>query len=350
VPFASLDEGMGVQSADKNFSVGVHLLFQTRYDHVESDAGRESGFRLFMARPALRGVAFRPWIKYFVQWALEGTPSLLDAELVLQPVPEFAVKIGQFLTPFSREFLVPPGALLLPDFAPSNVLFRNNRDTGAMLFGSLFDNHVEYFGAAVNGNGINRPANDNAELEFIGRLSANVFGPSPYTEIPQLVTDAPGLTVGLNASYAEIEQTATAVNPATGATTTTKNGSAGVTKYGADLAVHAGPLSLQGEAYTRTSSAGGGAARSVARGGFAQVGIFVIPKVLELAGRGDLIQADVSHDRPMSRRFDGGVNYYVVGNHLKLQARYAWSATPTNIATAPDVFANTITAQAQLWF
>ncbi|MBX3252343.1 MAG: hypothetical protein KF901_34535, partial [Myxococcales bacterium] len=194
VPFASLDKGVGVASADGNDVLGVHLLVQARYEHVEGDRPREDGFRVALARPALRGVAFRKWLSYFVQWELAGaSPSLLDAEVVVQPVPEVGLKVGQFLTPFSREFLVPPGALLFPDFSPSNVLFRDNRDTGAMVLGRAFDGRLEYYAAAVNGNGINRGGNDNAELEWVSRVAVNVFGQNPYTEMPQLVTREPGL-------------------------------------------------------------------------------------------------------------------------------------------------------------
>jgi hypothetical protein len=349
VAFASLEEGMGARSTDKDFSVAVHLLLQLRYEHVESDAGRSSGFVVPLARPALRGVAFQPWVQYFVQWELAGTPLLLDAEIVAQPAPEIGLKVGQFLTPFSREFLVPPGALLFPDYAPSNILFRTNRDTGAMLLGSTLDGHVEYFAAAVNGNGINRGGNDNAELEWIGRLGVNVLGNSPYTEIPQLVTNDLGLSFGVNASRSEVEQIATTVAPGTGATTTTRLGSAPTTKLGGDVAFHGGRFSLVGEGYTRTIASGGGAARSVSHGGFAQAGLFLTPRTLELAARGDLIDADAGRTGGSSKRIDGAVVYYVRDNYLKVQLAYAWTESRAAAAT-PPIISNAVRVQVQLWF
>jgi hypothetical protein len=302
-----------------------------------------------LVRPALRGIAFRPWVQYFVQFELAGTPALLDAEIIVQPVPELGVKVGQFLTPFSREFLVPPGALLFPDFAPSNVQFRDNRDTGAMLFGGLFRRRIEYFVAAVNGNGINKGGNDNAELEWIGRLVATLVGKNAYTEIPQLLDDDVGLSIGVDGSHSQTEQTATSVDPMTGTTTTVRLGSAPTTKLGADVALHVGPVSLQTEAYTRTIASGGGAARSVSRGGFAQVGLFVVPKTLELAARGDLIELAVNRGIT-SERIDGALAYYVHGNHLKLQAGYAWASARVPDASAPALISHTGSVQAQLWF
>lgn len=347
--FASLDEGMGVRSSDKDFSVAVHLLLQLRYEHVESEGGRQSGFVVPLARPALRGVAFQPWLQYFVQWELAGTPLLLDAELLAQPTPEIGLKVGQFLTPFSREFLVPPGALLFPDYAAANVLFRTNRDTGAMLLGSFLDGRLEYFAAAVNGNGIDQGGNDNAELEWMGRLAVNALGNSAYTEIPQLVTSDVGLSIGANASHSEVEQTRSVANPATGTSTTVRLGSAPTTKLGADVAFHGGALSLLGEGYTRTVASGGGAARSIAHGGFAQAGVFVVPKTLELAVRGDLVDLDVGRGGGSTKRVDAAAVYYLRDNHLKLQLAYSWSDSRA-LASLPAIIAHTVRLQAQLWF
>jgi hypothetical protein len=352
-PFASLEEGVGVRSDDGDFSLAAHLLFQTRYEHVERDGGRDDGFRVVLARPALRGVAFIPWVQYFVQLELAGSPLLLDAEIVAQPIPELGLKVGQFVTPFSREFLIVPGALLFPDFAPSNVQFRSNRDTGAMFLGSALDRRIEYFAAVMNGNGINRGGNDNAELAWIARVAGNVIGESPYTEIPQLLTGQLGLSVGLNASYAEVEQIGTTLDPVTGTTTTARLGSAPTSKVGADVAFHTGPLSVQGEFYTRTVGTGGGARHSVARGGFAQVGVFVVPRTVEVGIRGDLVDLDVGGARPPGSRFDLGAAYYFRENHLKLQLAYAWSDTrvvPLAPGASTSILANTVTLQAQLWF
>jgi Phosphate-selective porin O and P len=346
---------MGITSADGDYSLSLHMLLQTKLEHVESDRTREDGFRVVLARPALRGVAFRKWLSYFVQWELAGgSASLLDAEIVAQPIPEIGLKVGQFLTPFSREFLVPPGALLFPDFSPSNVLFRANRDTGAMLLGRAFDGRLEYYAAGVNGNGINRGGNDNAQLEWVGRVAVNAIGVNPYTETPQLVTPEAGLAVGVNASYADMEQTATTVDPATGATTVHRLGSSPTTKLGADVAFHAGPLSLQVEGYTRSVQAVSGGRRMVARGGFAQAGFFVIARTLEIAARGDLIDLDAAGGKNTSsaleKRLDGGVAWYVRDNHLKLQARYAWADSPNGASPSPKGTSNTVTLQAQLWF
>lgn len=351
VPFASLEKGMGVESADGNYSVDVHLLMQTRFEHIETEASPLDGFRVVLARPALRGVVVRKWLKYFVQWELAGaSATLLDAELIAQPIPEVGLKVGQFVTPFSREFLIAAGAQLFPDFAPSNIAFRSNRDTGAMLLGRVAGERLEYYVAGVNGNGIDRGGNDNAQLEWIGRLSVDAIGKSPYTEMPQLVTKDVGLNVGTNVSYADIEQTATKLDAATGATSTRKLGSSPTTKLGADVLFHFGPVSLQAEGYTRTVQAVGGGPRKIARGGFVQAGVFVIERSLELAARGDVVDVDATHDGALDKRIDAGINYFVRDDHLKLQLRYAWADSPNAVAPSPKGTSNGVALQAQLWF
>lgn len=349
LPFASVDEGLGIASEDGSYSSSLHMVVQTRFEHIESEASRQSGFRVGMARPALRGVAVRKWLSYFVQWELAGTVTLLDAEIVAQPAPEIGVKVGQFVTPFTREFLVPPFLLLFPDFAPSNILFRSGRDAGAMLLGQVFDKRLEYFAAAVNGNGLNRGGNDNAQLAWIGRLGVNVVGRHPYSETPQLSVDSASLALGTNASYAETEATTTTLDAQTGTSTVRRLGSAPTTKLGADVVVHAGPVSFASEIYTRTvRTASGG--REVARGGFAQGGVFVVPRTIELAARLDLVDLDAYRGGTLDKRLDGAATWYVRENHLKLQLRYAYADSPNAIAPSPKGTSSTLSLQAQLWF
>lgn len=351
VPFASIDKGMGIGTADGDYVVGVHLLTQLRYDHVEAERTRATGFRIAMVRPALRGAVFRKWITYFMQWEVATTsPGLIDAEVSLQPLAELGLTVGQFLTPFSREFLVPPPQLLLPDYAPSNVFFRHNRDPGAMLKGALFDERLSYWAGVFNGNGVNRASNDNAQLAYVGRLAVNALGRLGTTESPALKSDATDLTFGVNGSWDETEQTASSFDPATGATTVRKLGSATTAKLGADATFHTGPMIVQIEGYARSVAAFGATPRRLARGGFVQAGVFVLPRVLELAARGDLVDIDATRSGPLDARVDVGLNWYVREQHMKLQLRYAWADSPNGIAGQVKGISNTVTTQAQLWF
>ncbi len=335
-----MSEGMGVESADKRFSASLHLVSQVRAEYRDADAGREAGFRAWAVRPAVRGRAGLEWLSYFVQWELAGAnPGLLDAELTVQPWSELGLRVGQFITPFTREFLVPIGALSLPDFAPSNIVFRNNRDVGAMLMGSLFRSRFEYYLAAVNGGGANR-ANDNAQVEVVGRAVANLAGKTPMTESPQLDDSSFGASIGFNASRDEVER-ASDDGKRQGASVST-------TKLGADVTAHYGPFAFQAEGYARRTSP---ATDSTALGGYARVGAFALPRTLEFVLRGDLVDLDGRGVKSANPRIDAGLNLYAAGQHAKLQLRYAWTDVKTPVSPQ-DLrgVSHWVTVQAQIWF
>jgi hypothetical protein len=339
--FASLDEGVGIASEGDRFSATFHFLFQGRGEYAARSGGRDATMGVRLARPMIRGNLGFTWLHYFVQAELAGeAPRLLDADISAQPLPELGVHVGQFVTPFAREFPAPPGALLLTEFAPSNVFFRNNRDTGVMLTGGLWGSRLEWWAAALNGNGIDKPGNDNAQLEYIGRINANVIGKHPPTENPQLGGRGRALAFGVNASHDDTERTATLANGST-----QKLGSSDVNKLGVDGALWLGALSVQTEIYAlrRTRA---GALPASARGGFAQMGLFVVPQKVEVAVRGDLLAPDTS--KSADRELAAGLNLYLAKEHLKLQLRYANRDARSGLTTAGTTHA--VALQLQAWF
>ena len=90
-------------------------------------------------------------------------------------------RIGQFKNSFSMENPLSPSALELIDVCSQPVTFlagcgsdplhgRNTgRDLGAMIFGDLFDNHLHYELAVMNGQGINKRDGNNNK-DYIAKL------------------------------------------------------------------------------------------------------------------------------------------------------------------------------------
>lgn len=338
---ASLDEGVAVEGQD--LSLSLHFLGQTRFEEATVGSARATTFRVPMARPAIRGAIARPWLTFFVQSELAGSSSqgaatLLDAELTLHPAPEVGLKVGQFVTPFSRQFLVAPGALALPDFAPSNVAFRRGRDTGAMLLGQVAARRVEWWMGAFNGNGIDKGGNDDATLEGIGRLVVNALGAPVSTETPQLDGTAPRLSFGVSAAWNR-------ATPARPAGATAAPAPAAQTTWGVDLAASAGVVALQAEGYLRATRASGQRPVSAA-GAFAQLGVFVVPSTVELAARVDVLDLDVRRAGE-SAEGAGAVTYHLAKNHAKVSARYAEQRS-TGEGASPR--GRGFVVQTQLWF
>lgn len=207
---ASLDKGIFVEREDKTFSAAFHLLAQARVEFAESDKFSGPTFRIPMLRPSLRGTLINPQISYFAQAEVAGTPQMLDLEMTWQPSPWIGLRFGQFLTPFSREFLVPPMRLLFPEFSPSNIFFRDNRQRGAMLLGRSPGKQFDYALAITNVNGIAAPAAGKTPPEdhpqVMGHIEFTPWGSASYTETPQLEGVEPGISIGLSGSYGHLDK------------------------------------------------------------------------------------------------------------------------------------------------
>ena len=340
--FASVDRGLGATTADGSLSVALHFFTQLRLDEVISDSVNTPEFRVVMARPSVRGALFRRWIQYFIQAELAGkNAALLDAELTFAPTPAIGLRVGQFLTPFSREFQVPPFRLLFPDFSPSNIFFRDNRDLGAMIFGLPWQGRFEYYAGVFNGNGINQ-APGGARILGIARLAANVFGKHLYTETPELDDTQTQLSVGLSASYGRHDLPVPASAPVG-----TQAEVAPYANLGLDASLHAGPCSAQGEGYLRWQQLSGDAT-SWSAGGYLQGSCFVYRRALQLAARSDVIDASVQTHAGLRLQGEGMLVYYVRGNHLKAQLRYAYGNTRGDDVSTQASATHTVTVQTQL--
>lgn len=340
--FASLDRGLGVSTADSSFSAELHFFAQIRLDEVIADTVRVPEFRVAMARPVLRGKLLRPWIQYFIQPELAGrSATLLDAEITIQPHPAIGVRVGQFLTPFSREFLVPPFRLLFPDFAPSNVFFRDNRDLGAMVFGMPADGHLEYYAGVFNGNGINQVPGG-GRIMAIARLAANLRGKPVYSETPQFDDTQPQVSIGINGTYGRHDLPLDAGGPPTVPAEVAPYATVGL-----DLALSRGACVLQTEGYARWQQLSGGATVWAA-GGYLHGGCFVYRRYLQLAARGDVIDANVVTSAVIKSQAEALFVYYVRGNHLKLLLRYAYGNTRSRDDNVPAAASHGLTLQGQL--
>ena len=339
--FASVDRGIGVTAGDA-FSAELHFFTQIRLEEVISDSVHVPEFRIVMARPVLRGKLIRPWISYFVQPELAGkTPALLDAELTIAPHAAFGIKVGQFLTPFSREFLVPPFRLLFPDFSPSNIYFRDNRDIGAMLFGMPLGGHLEYYAGVFNGNGINQTPGG-SRIMGIARLAANLRGKPVYTETPEFDDTETQLAFGINVTAGRHDLPLPATAPAS-----TVAEIAPYATLGADLTFHKGACTAQAEGYAKWQQLSGDVTQWSA-GGYLHGGCFVYQRTLQLAARADVIDASINTHAGLRAQGEAMFAYYVYGNHLKFQLRYAYGNVRGQDLSVEASTSHTVTLQGQL--
>ncbi|UJR83448.1 porin [Sandaracinus amylolyticus] len=347
----SPDEGAFVRNADRSFSLQIGLLVQMRYQLSSTpDPARESEFIVRMVRPQLRGTVLAPWIRYFVQPELAGQSArLLDLQIDIQPHEAIGLRAGQFLTPFSRTFTTPVPRLLFPDFSIANDAFRADRDTGAMLFGTPFEGLLEYYVGIFNGNRIDQGGNDDDQMLYMARLVASPLGRVALDETPALAAHVPfRISFGVNGYLGEITRTEARVDATTGLPATATLGIEHQRTLGADVALQWETLALQAELYYRDATLVDGTTRD-AIGGYAHLAWMFFRPYLEVAARVSVVDPDLASGGDVQRVIEGLINFYALGNHLKLQLRYANTTDERQHEPARNTI-HSGTLQAQLSF
>jgi hypothetical protein len=344
-PTAPLLDPWILHSKDGRFSLRIGAQIQLRY--AASDADRKpdrNGFKVQQVRPQIRATIGKPWIQVFIQPELANVPQLLDLELTLEPWKAFGVKLGQFLTPFSRTFLTPVPKLLFQDFSVANNFFRSDRDTGGMLYGTPWAGVFEYYLGVFNGNRINQNGNDDDQLLGIARLAVNPLGAVAYDETPALAGPQPWrFGIGVNGYYGKVPPGQVAATPApafplpsgtTPALTPNAPAPRDLTRtIGADLVLHGWLATLQVEAYYRDLDPGGAGPRLRSKGGYAHASVFLFWPYVELAGRVSYLDvqtlsADASRVSRQLAAYEASLNGYAFGNNLKLELRYSYFDNP----------------------
>jgi phosphate-selective porin OprO/OprP len=148
-----------LESKDSEFQLQFHDLTQTegRFLGTGNQEPVNSTFLINRQWFMFSGRLTKPY-EYFVSWA-QGLDTItpLDVWLNVHYDDRLQFKLGRMFTPFAYEWWnVPTNATICPE----RSLFYNNfgpgRDTGAMAWGTLYDNRIGYAVGIFNGyrNGI----------------------------------------------------------------------------------------------------------------------------------------------------------------------------------------------------
>lgn len=347
----SPDEGLSVRSTDGNFLLRLGIQSQFRYELRVRDGDVDTtSFNAQMVRPQLRGHVFRPWITYFVQAEVAGTGArMLDYQIDVQPWPWLGLRVGQFVPSFSRAFMTPVPVLQFPDFSYAEVYFRADRDLGAMLHGAVGEGRFEYYAGVYNGNGMNRGGNDKTSMMLMARLAWNPLGALAYTETPTLAAERPWrFGVALNAYADTVNVTRQVVDPMTSMLVTQRTGDQQNTTAGAEFTLRGGPFSLVSEGYLRwLRKADGTSAQQW--GAFAQLALMLPGQRVELGARFNALYTNMDSSNAVLGA-EALATWYVLGNHLKAQLRYAFVHADVAAANyAPGTY-NGLTVQTQIAF
>lgn len=337
-----------------DFTVELHASawFRGTVEVTEDPATGETSvadyFSVPLVRPQLALSAFDGLVRAFIQAELAGAPRLLDAQLELAPDPAFAIRVGQYRTPFTRAFGQSLMQLDFPDRGFVANQLNPGRDIGLMIYGTPLDGSIEYYAGVFNGSGIDGRIGDTPVPMVVGRFVVVPVGKLPYTQTPSLDADYPeGLAIAVNGYYREREVGAgTPPRP-----TNQQTGAAGT-----DVAVAYGPFYFQAEGFLQDQRFGL-AAWTTSLGAYAQAGLFVIPRIFEASARAGCIDPNIDAGPDLVQTYEAAFSGYFAldgatfGQHLKLviNYRFADNAGTAQLGDVPQGSSHRVIAQAQLW-
>jgi phosphate-selective porin OprO and OprP len=263
----------------------------------------------------------------------------------------FAVRYGRFKLPYSRIALASSARQLLVE-RPVSVeaakrLFGGNfTEAHLLLYGRFGGGIVAYDVAVADGWEPGRTIAGTTTVHKAGLLSVARLAFSPPGWVEAGMSDAHlgkgrHLALGVNAAaqrgieYAgsEFEEDRTL--------------------WGADLSFHAGSLTAQVEYNAwRIEPTDPAAAEVRPRGWYAQLGYFIPGINLEPAVRYEFYEQDSGRDETDQRVLTAGVNWYLKGHGLKIQANYVRIRYDRNAAgfLPGDDTQDIVQVQGQLYF
>lgn len=345
-------KGLSATSADERFSFGVRGRIQLRetIGH-EADFHNETQLRTF--RLFTYGHLLSKDLQYVVQLAFgaaEYDPSspspVFDAFVDYKLHRDVQLRVGQYFVVFDRARTIRESSLQFVDRQQVVQELNLDRDVGL----TVLSNDLLGLGGKLNyalgiygGNGRNRTTNRRAGYMFTGRVGVKPFGQfDDDVEGDLQRIEKPRLAIGIAAAFNDnADRTRGTIGTAYQAATFDY-------KYAAaDLVFKWRGVSLLAEALTRqarvdskTNLLQGVSVQEWSRSGWGyllQAGVMLTSRV-EVTGRWDELRTVGNTDPTLAtlvqkqgREVGGGINVYLNGHLLKLQADYSARFGPADV-------------------
>ena len=322
--------GLTIRSGDNSLSLGVWGQLRwtgTDRQDYDADSSGTSGFgdadpvdnefSIPRFRVYLQGSVWKKWLKYKLEYELsntsnsQGSNKIKDGFVEAALRPEFAVRFGQFKTPFGLQELTPDIRLEFQERAITDAKFTSARDMGVAISGTTPSKAVGWSAGVFNGGGESR-SQDDVGLLYVGRAWFDPLGEYKLSETAVENPDKMILHLGAAARTGELAR-----GTATSGVYQNPNNE---TAYGAEFAWRLKRMWATAEYFRMNDEQGNPVSGPTihSAGWHAQFG-YLVTKSLELAVRYARINPDrsvVDDDLAEAR---AGVNYYWKGHNLKLQ-------------------------------
>ena len=365
------DKGFYIRSSDDNFMMKVNGRFQFRWTHYDVQSRNRylqprlqkndtTGFDIQRLRLTFKGHVFTPELTYYIQLRSDGSNSndtrLRDAYVNYCFSDAFQFRAGYFKIAAMQQRLTSSGDLQFVDRSMTHAVFDLSRGIGVRFWGKLLDKRLEYFLDVLNSlNGTGRTiTNDPAELDsnpaLAFRLVWHALGDNPgkdlMAEADLEFHESPALDFAFQYAFNDDQgDRATTQIPFPLPRHTSGVGGFGLTntnglqinQFGLASAFKWQGFSARGEYILRMVDPRRGGRRpfaswwlmtrqgntTVQHGAYVQAGYFLpipgLEKKLEAVTRVGGIST-LANGQEGAWEYAGGLNYYIEGNNVKLQA------------------------------
>jgi hypothetical protein len=333
--------GLFVRTPDGLFSLKTDFRSQFQFFVEDEESGTDTRFDIRRLWITFRGNAFRPWLKYLLILEASGDVELLDYSIDLARFTQVVPRFGQYRVPFNREELTDPFNLQLVDTSVLNQEFRLGRDIGVSM-GGVLSRFLTYSLGVFNGDGRNA-ISENSNLLYVGRVMFTPTGEPMYSSIQPFPVSKDYVysqgtfgnpkipLIALSAALAYLPGFKPDEKSPDNAfindrVTALGSAESDIFQFSADLSIKYLIFSFETEYDLRNiNPEEPGLDNAFAQGVRIQSGVFLIPKVVEVAGRFILIDLDNNSGDDKIWEVTPGLSFYFTKNHnMKLQFDYSF--------------------------
>ena len=178
--------GFEFRTDNNKFSLAIQNRIQTRYANpfdsdprsIEDLQRDQSSFRIRRARTRLRGHAYWPWLKYYLQYDW-SQPVLRDLSLTVDKFKSAKFWIGRGKVLYNDERITSSSRQQFVNRSIVNDIFTVDRQQGVQVFGNLFPgtwHDISYYAGVFTGLGVGEGSNDDDNMMYSGRFQWNALG------------------------------------------------------------------------------------------------------------------------------------------------------------------------------
>lgn len=212
--FANLSygkNGFEFRTDNDKFSLAIQNRIQVRYSNpfdsdprsIEDLERDESSFRIRRARTRLRGHAYWPWLKYYLQYDW-SQPVLRDLTLTVDKYHWAKIWFGRGKVIYNDERVTSSGNQQFANRSIVTDIFTVDRQQGVQLFGNVFPGtwyDMSYAAGVFSGLGVGENNNDDSHMMYSGRVQWNALGGEmPFSQSDTEFHEKPALNFAFAAA------------------------------------------------------------------------------------------------------------------------------------------------------